>query len=372
MATRTLPLHRPHVDEDVTDWRWQLKNALRTVADLEQHLALDEGERTAFARLEQEGGLPFAVTPHYLSLLDPHDPRDPLRRQIVPSALEEEDEGWDLRDPLGEEDHEVVRHLVHRYPDRVLLLVTDRCAAYCRFCTRKRLVGQGPTPTHSDFDLALDYVAAHPEVREVILSGGDALMLDDERLAGVLERVRAIPHVEIIRIATRMLVFAPSRVGPGLLDLLERHHPVYLLTHFNHPRELCPEAERAVLALTSAGVPVLNQTVLLAGINDDEATLAALFRHLTRLRARPYYLHQCDLAPGTRRFRVPLARAQALVTSLRGRVSGLSLPTFVIDVPGGRGKVPMFPSAVVGEDDAGILVRGSLGSVARYPKDTVS
>ncbi|MFZ9887674.1 MAG: KamA family radical SAM protein, partial [Myxococcota bacterium] len=256
--------------------------------------------------------------------------------------------------------------------DRVLLLVTDRCASYCRFCTRKRLVGQGPTPTHANLASALDYISAHPEVKEVILSGGDALMLDDERLADVLERVRAIAHVEIIRIATRMLVFAPSRVGPRLLALLEEHHPVYILTHFNHPRELCPEAERAVLALTNAGVPVLNQTVLLAGINDDEATLATLFRHLTRLRARPYYLHQCDLAPGTRRFRVPLTRAQAIITSLRGRVSGLSLPTFVIDVPGGRGKVPMFTSAVVDEDETSILVRGSLGGEARYPKDAVS
>lgn len=366
MTTRALTLLNPAPAHD--DWRWQLKHAARTVADLERVLRLSDEERRACARLEREGGLPLTVTPHYLSLMDAGDPSDPLRRQLVPSALEDEDEGWDRKDPLGEEDHEVVPNLVHRYPDRVLLLVTDRCASYCRFCTRKRLVGQGPTPTHDDLERALHYVRAHAEVKEVILSGGDALMLDDERLANVLTRVRAIEHVEIIRLATRMLAFAPTRVTSGLVDVIGRHHPVYVLTHFNHPRELSQQAALAVERLTNAGVPVLNQTVLLAGINDDAATLAALFRHLTRLRARPYYLHQCDLAPGTRRFRVPLARAQGLVSELRGQVSGLSLPTFVIDVPGGLGKVPMHASAVVSEDDDGVVLRGSLGGLARYPK----
>lgn len=366
MTTRALSL----VDDDAgrQDWRWQLKHAVRSLDQLSRHLALRDDERRVCERLSREGGLPLTITPHYLSLIDPDDPDDPLRRQLVPSALEDDDEGWDLRDPLGEEDHEVVPNLVHRYPDRVLLLVTDRCASYCRFCTRKRLVGQGPTPTHDDLLEALSYVRAHPEVKEVILSGGDALMLDDERLSRVLSRVRAIEHVEIIRLASRMLAFAPTRVTDGLLDVITQHHPVYVLTHFNHPRELEGEAASAVLRLTSAGVPVLNQTVLLAGVNDDTATLAALFRHLTRLRARPYYLHQCDLAPGTRRFRVPLARAQALVSALRGQVSGLSLPTFVIDVPGGRGKVPMHASAVVSEDEDGVVLRGSLGGLARYPK----
>lgn len=367
MTTRPLKL----VDTKAlptSDWRWQLKNAVRSLAELERSLPLTDEERAATERLAREGGLPLTITPHYLALIDPNDPADPLRRQIVPSALEAEDEGWDRTDPLGEEDHEVVPNLVHRYPDRVLLLVTDRCASYCRFCTRKRLVGQGPTPTADDLEQALAYVREHPEVKEVILSGGDALMLDDERLSRVLARVRAIEHVEIIRLATRLPVFAPMRVTDSLIGVISRHHPVYVLTHFNHPRELCDEAADAVLRLTSAGVPVLNQTVLLDGINDDAATLATLFRHLTRLRARPYYLHQCDLAPGTRRFRVPLERAQALVQELRGQVSGLSLPTFVIDVPGGRGKVPMHPSAVVEEDDDAVVLRGSLGGLARYPK----
>jgi lysine 2,3-aminomutase len=356
-------------DAAPTDWRAQLRGAARTLPELERALRLSDEERAAVARLLERGGLPLQVTPHYLGLMDASDPSDPLRRQLVPSALEEEDESWDRRDPLGEEEHEAAPQLVHRYPDRVLLLATDRCASYCRFCTRKRLVGQGPTPTLEELDEALVYVAAHPEVKEVIVSGGDALMLDDARLARLLTKIRRIEHVEIIRLATRMLAFAPQRVTDALLDVIEPHHPVYVLSHFNHPRELSPEAEAATLRLTRAGVPVLNQTVLLRGINDDADTLEALFRHLTRLRARPYYLHQCDLAPGTGRFRVPLERSMALMETLRGRVSGLSLPTLVVDTPGGNGKVPVHKSPFVSEDEEAFVLRGSLGGEARYPRD---
>jgi lysine 2,3-aminomutase len=356
-------------DDDDAGWRAQLKGAARTVTQLEAHLSLTDEERAAVGRLAEQGGLPLGVTPHYLSLIDAHDPDDPLRLQVVPRARDDDEDEWTRRDPLGEEDHEATPALVHRYPDRVLLLATDRCASYCRFCTRKRRVGQGPTPTRAELDDALAYVAAHDEVREVIVSGGDALMLDDARLSSLLGRVREIEHVEIVRLATRMLAFAPQRVTDGLLRAIEPHHPVYVLAHFNHPRELDPTAARAVERLTSAGVPVLNQTVLLRGVNDDVDTLAALCRHLTRLRARPYYLHQCDLSPGTARFRVPLARAQSIVAALRGAVSGISQPTFVIDTPGGLGKVPMFKSPVVAEDETSVTLRGSLGGLARYPKD---
>lgn len=351
-----------------SDWRWQLKNAVRTLDDLERALALTHDEREAVVALEARGGLPLGITPHFLSLMDADDPRDPLRLQVVPSTRERDDDPWQRRDPLGEEDHEAVPNLVHRYPDRVLLLVTDRCASYCRFCTRKRLVGQGPTPTLDDLEEALAYVAEHPAVKEVIVSGGDALMLTDDKLERLLSRVREIEHVEIIRLATRMLAFAPMRVTDGLLEAIAPHHPVYVLSHFNHPRELCGEAEAAVLRLANAGVPVLNQTVLIRGVNDDEETLTALFRKLTRLRARPYYLHQCDLAPGTSGFRVPLPRALELVGNLRGHLSGLSMPQLVIDIPGGLGKVPMFPSPVVAEDDDGVELRGFRGDTARYPK----
>lgn len=351
-----------------TDWRWQLKNARRTREALEAVLPLTDDERRGIEALAAQGGLPLGITPYFLSQMDPDDPDDPLRRQMIPSVSEQAEDPWRRRDPLGEEDHEVVPHLVHRYPDRVLLLVTDRCASYCRFCTRKRWVGQGPTPTPDELDDALRYISHHEEIKEVILSGGDALMLSDEKLGRILARVRAIPHVEIIRLATRMLTFAPMRVTPALLHALRPHHPVYVLSHFNHPRELPGEASEAITRLVDAGVPVLNQTVLLRGINDDESTLKTLFRALTRLRARPYYLHQCDLAPGTAAFRVPIDDALALVGGLRGHLSGLSMPQFVIDIPGGLGKVPMFPSPIIERTEEHLLLRGFRGKLAKYPR----
>ncbi len=350
------------------DWRDELRAAVKTPEALARHLALTDDERAGMAALVERGGLPLGITPHYLSLIDADDATDPLRRQVVPRASEFAAGDWDRRDPLGEEDHEVVPFLVHRYPDRVLLLATDRCAAYCRFCTRKRMVGQGPTPTKDDLAPALDYVRAHDEIKEVIVSGGDALMLSDERLSSLLSSIRGIPHVEIVRLATRMLTFAPSRVTDELLPVIAPHHPVYVLSHFNHPRELDPHAVRAVRKLVDAGVPVLNQTVLLRGVNDDAAVLATLFRALTRLRARPYYLHQCDLTPGTDAFRVPLDEARAIYGALRGRVSGLSVPTFVIDIPGGFGKVPITHDVVVGGDADSVLLRGFAGEVAAYPR----
>ncbi len=291
----------------------------------------------------------------------------PRGTELVPST-------WDRRDPLGEQDLEVVPFLVHRYPDRALLLATDRCASYCRFCTRKRWVGQGPAPGPDELDAALAYVAQHQGIREVIVSGGDALMLADDKLEAMLARLRDIAHLDVVRLATRMLTFAPTRVTRELLAVLRAHLDVpgapalYLLSHFNHPRELAPAARAAIGALVDAGVPVLNQTVLLRGINDDRATLVELLRALTRLRARPYYLHQCDLAAGTEAFRVALDDAQALYGSLRGELSGLSIPTFVIDVPGGLGKVSMGPDVVVREEDDAVVLRGFRGGTARYPK----
>ena len=363
-----LPLVSEAHEEKSPSWKAQLQNALRSAEDLERVFALTEGERSALRDLQSKGGLPVGITPHFLSQMDVDDPQDPLRLQVVPSAKESEEDDWQRRDPLGEEDHEVVPNLVHRYPDRVLLLVTDRCASYCRFCTRKRLVGQGPTPTLDDLEEALRYIEGHDEVHEVILSGGDALMLTDAKLEKIFSRLRQITHVQIIRLATRMLAFVPDRITDTLLDVIRAHHPIYVLSHFNHPRELSPKAAAAIERLVDAGVPVLNQTVLLRDVNDHEDTLRELFRHLTRLRARPYYLHQCDLAPGTRDFRVPLARAMEIVGNLRGHLSGLSMPQLVVDIPGGLGKVPMFPNPIVDEDDESVLLRGFRHNTASYPK----
>ena len=350
----------------VDDWRDQLRGALSTRAELESVLALSDDEKSAIDAID---GLPLGITPHFLSLFT-DDPNDPLRIQVVPRGSERAPSSWDLRDPLGEEELEVVPFLVHRYPDRVLLLATDRCAAYCRFCTRKRFVGQGPAPSVDQLHEAVRYIAAHSEIREVIVSGGDALMLSDEKLGALLTRLSGIAHLDVIRLATRMLAFAPTRVTSSLLAVLRavRGPAVYVLSHFNHPRELAPEAAAAIGALVDAGVPVLNQTVLLRGVNDDREVLIALFRALTKLRARPYYLHQCDLAPGTDAFRVPLEEARALYGSLRGHLSGLSIPTFVVDIPGGLGKAPLHADPVVAVADDHVVLRGFRGDTARYPR----
>jgi lysine 2,3-aminomutase len=361
-------------DADDAAWRDQLKRAARSARDLaDAGLALSDDEAAAGAHLEAHGGLPLGVTPHFLSLIDKGDPADPLRRQVIPRAAEFAPTSWDRRDPLGEEDLEVVPFLVHRYPDRVLLLATDRCAAYCRFCTRKRLVGQGPTPSWEHLEAAFQYIAEHQEIKEVIVSGGDVALLSDDRVARLLSRLRCIGHLDVIRVASRVLAFLPQRVTPSLVALLRNHDldgpTTYWLSHFNHEKEVtAPAATRAIAALVDGGVPVLNQTVLLKGVNDDRDALLALFRALTKRRARPYYLHQCDLAPGTDHFRVALDDARALYASLRGHLSGISLPSFVVDLPGGKGKQPLSYDPVVGGDDDSVILKGYRGDLVAYPR----
>lgn len=340
---------------------------VKTLDQLESYLDLTSSERDAIATLSKDGGLPLRITKHFLSLIDKNNPNDPLRLQVIPQQAEFNLVGLERRDPLGEEDHEVVPHLVHRYPDRVLLLITDRCESYCRFCTRKRWVGQGPTPKTEHLDQALSYIAAHPEIREVIVSGGDSLLISDNKIEDLLQKIRMIKSVGVVRFHTRMLTFSPTRITDNLVNILKKHQPVYIISHFNHVNEISPEAETAILKLVDNGLPVLNQNVLLKNINDSQEALSMLFRKLTELRARPYYLHQCDIAPGTEQFRVPLQRAQELVKSLRGHLSGLCLPTFVIDIPGGFGKVPLFPSPIVAQTADSITLEGFMGEQAEYP-----
>ena len=355
-------------------WRDQLRRAARSAADLAaMGLRLTDDERAAIARFASDGGLPLQVTPHYRSLIDDDDANDPLRLQVVPRLAELLPSSWDRRDPLGEEELEAVPFLVHRYPDRVLLLATDRCAAYCRFCTRKRMVGQGPTPQAEHLDAAIDYISKHPDIHEVIVSGGDALLLSDERLDDLLQRLRSIAHLDVIRIASRMLAFCPQRVTdalPGILRGPTGDGPAtYLLSHFNHEKEVDNDAARTAIArLVDGGVPILNQTVLLRGVNDERDALVRLFRALTKNRVRPYYLHQADLAPGTEAFRVPLLQARALYASLRGALSGLSIPTFVVDLPGGAGKVPLYPDPIETVDDDKVTLRSWQGRLVDYPR----
>ena len=334
------------------DWQGQLRESVRSVADLQRALTLTDAELAGSRRAEKEG-LPVAITPYYLSLCDRHDPSCPVRQQCVPRIEEGEEVHGDLVDPLGEVDHEVAPHLVRRYPDRVLLLVTDRCAVYCRFCTRSRMVGEGGGATPIDrLEPALSWIAAHPEVRDVIVSGGDPLAMTTDRIDRLLSRVRAIPTVETIRLATRVPVTLPMRITPELVRALRKHHPVWVMTHFNHPKELTKQSIAACTRLADAGFPVMNQSVLLRGINDDADILETLFRGLVKARVRPYYLLQTDPVRGTGHLRTPLSKGLEILEQLQGRLSGIALPKLICDTPGGKGKVPLLPDYVVSRDVA--------------------
>jgi lysine 2,3-aminomutase len=343
MAQRIpLPLSAAEPPSDAA-WRRELREAVRSVAELE---LTPEERRGALAA--ERAGFPIQITPHSLALIDPHDPTCPIRRQLVPHALEQREVPGDLRDPLGEEAHEVAPELIQRYPDRALLLVSDRCAVYCRFCTRSRWVGAGGGPRGlGRLSAALAHLAQHTEIKDVILSGGDPLAMSTERLEPIVAAVRAIPHVETIRLATRVPVVLPSRITDELLGALRPHHPIFVMTHFNHPKELTPESRAACRRLADAGFPVMNHTVLLRGVNDGADTLSALFRGLVKERVRPYYLLQADPVRGTGHLRTSIARGLELMGALQGRLSGIALPKYIVDTPGGMGKVPMQPEYVV-------------------------
>ncbi len=357
---------RLEIVHDESDWQWQLRHSITDLAALEARLALTSEER-AGAERAKSAGLPLAITPHYFSLIDPRDPSCPIRTQCVPVLAEQHHDPGDLSDPLGEEAHEVAPHLVQRYPDRVLLLATDRCAVYCRFCTRSRMVGDGGGAVSMEaLAPAFAWLSAHPEVRDVIVSGGDPLAMATPRLARLLAKIREIPHVETIRLATRVPVTLPMRITDELLTALRPHHPIWIMTHFNHPKELCAESRAACTRLADAGFPVMNQTVLLRGINDDADTLAELFRGLVRVRVRPYYLLQMDPVSGTSHLRTPLARGIELMGQLQGQLTGIAMPKFICDTPGGKGKVPLAPQAIVATAPGVTTLRTFRGELVDY------
>lgn len=338
-------------------WQTELRGALRSVAELETRFRLTPAEREGAARAEAQG-FPISVTPYYAGLADPEDPHCPIRRQIVPLADEANEGRGDLRDPLGEEAHEAAPELIQRYPDRALLLATDRCAVYCRFCTRSRLVGNGGGPRSLErLQPAFDYLRAHPEVRDLIISGGDPLAMATSRITALLAELRKIPSIETIRLATRVPVVLPTRITSELLEALRPFHPLWVMTHFNHPKELSEQARAACRRLADAGFPVMNQSVLLRGINDDAETLKTLFRGLVRERVRPYYLLQMDPVRGTSHLRTPLARGVEIMEQLQGRLSGIALPKLIVDTPGGFGKVPHGPSYVLERDEQAGVTR---------------
>ena len=348
------------------DWTAQLRASLHSADDLARALDLTPAELEGARRAEREG-LPLRITPYYLALCDRHDPSCPIRLQCVPQAAEGHEVPGDLADPLGEVAHEVAPHLVQRYPDRALLLATDRCGVYCRFCTRSRMVGDGGGAVSLErLGPAFAYLAAHPEVRDVILSGGDPLTMATDRLVRLVARLREIASVETIRLATRVPVTLPSRITGELVRALRPFHPLWVMTHFNHPKELTPQAERACRRLADAGFPVMNQTVLLRGVNDDAAVLATLFRGLVRWRVRPYYLLQMDPVRGTSHLRTPLATGIAIMEALQGRLTGIALPRLIVDTPGGMGKVPVGPDYVVARSPGRTLLRTARGVEVEY------
>ena len=346
------------------DWRWQLSHRLSTVKDLAQVVRLTPEEVAGLSSPE-----PFRVdvTPYFASLMDPEDPNCPIRKQVIATDHEMVISEAEMTDSLAEEAHSPVPGLVHRYPDRVLMLVTTLCASYCRFCTRSRVAGNPRAQFSSvDYERQLAYIAATPQVRDVLLSGGDPVTLPQAVLEGLLRRLRAIPHVEIIRIGTRVPVFLPQRITKGLVSMLRRYHPLWMNIHFNHPLEITPRVETALAYLADAGIPLGGQTVLLAGINDCPHTIVALMHKLVMNRVRPYYLYQCDMVRGVGHFRTPVARGIEIMEAMRGHTSGFAIPTYVIDMPEGGGKVPLLPNYLLSMSDSRVIVRNHEGFITAY------
>ncbi|HLU07699.1 MAG TPA: KamA family radical SAM protein [Woeseiaceae bacterium] len=358
--------------DDWNNWRWQNRYRVRTLADLARFIELSEEESAAIRR--HTGALPVGITPYYASLLDRHDPLQPLRRTVVPVLGEYELSRGENEDPLGEDGHSPVPGLVHRYPDRVLLLVTNFCSVYCRYCTRARMVGSAGERSvkKSDIEAALEYIEQTPVVRDVLISGGDPLSLDDERLEYILRRLRRIKHVEFIRIGSKQPVVQPMRITPLLTRILKRYHPLWMSLHFTHEAEITPEVTEACGRLADAGIPLGSQTVLLAGVNDELETLKKLMHGLLRIRVKPYYLYQCDPISGSGHFRTSVAKGVELIRGLRGHTTGYAVPTFVVDAPNGGGKIPIAPDYVLGYENGDLLLRSYDGGTYRYPDETAS
>ncbi len=347
------------------DWKWQLKNRLTSVDDVIKHLdpskKIVEGIKVATEHFR------MAVTPYYASLVDINASYCPIKSQAIPSANEADFQDSDMADPLEEERDSPVPGLTHRYPDRVLLMVTDICSMYCRHCTRRRIVGQ--TDHHIDskhFQKAIEYIRKHTEVRDIVISGGDPLIMSNSKIEKVLKALRDIPHVEIIRLGTRTPVVLPMRITPSLVRMMKKYHPVYISTHFNHVKEITPESEKACTMLANSGFPLFNQSVLLREVNDCPHVIKQLNQKLLKIRVKPYYIYQCDLSKGISHFRTSLGRGIQIIEALRGHTSGLAVPTFVVDLPGGGGKVPLMPNYTLARSDDRAVLRNYEGAITVY------
>lgn len=355
-------------EADWNDWRWQLKNRITTLEQLQRlmpTLTPEEFAGTQFANQK----LSLAITPYFFNLIDPASENCPIRRQMIPRIEETHTASWEMSDPCGEDSHSPVPGLVHRYPDRVLFLVTDRCASYCRYCTRSRLVSNATGyDFHPEFDKQIAYIEQHTEIRDVLLSGGDPLLFSDEKLEYLLSRLRAIQHVEFLRIGTRIPIFLPQRITPELCAMLKQFHPLFISIHSNHPRELTSEVREALGRMADAGIPLGNQSVLLRHVNDDEAVMKAHLQKLLMCRVKPYYLYQCDLISGSAHLRASVRRGLEIMEKLRGHTTGYAVPTYVIDAPGGGGKIPVSPDYVLSHNNDRVVVRNYEGKVFEYPE----
>jgi len=366
MATRNwkdIPYFKNVTDAQWNDWHWQVENRLTTVEQIEQVVNLTDEERKQI----KEGGFRVGITPYYASLMDPDDPHCPVRMQAVPVAAESHRSEADMLDPLHEDEDSPAPGLTHRYPDRVLFLLTDKCSMYCRHCTRRRLAGETDgARSREDIDACLAYIRKTPQVRDVLLSGGDALLVEDDTLDYVISELRKIEHVEIVRLGSRTPVVLPQRITPELCNMLKKYHPIWLNTHFNHPKEMTETSAAACARLADAGIPLGNQSVLLRGVNDDVHVMRNLVHLLVKNRVRPYYIYQCDLSLGIEHFRTPVSKGIEIIEGLRGHTSGYAVPTFVVDAPGGGGKTPVMPQYIISQNADRIVLRNYEGVITTY------
>ncbi|HZL42910.1 MAG TPA: KamA family radical SAM protein [Verrucomicrobiae bacterium] len=358
-----------HVPEtDWNDWHWQLANRITSLDQLQRLMPTLTPQELAGTRLANHK-LSLAITPYFFNLIDPADEFCPIRWQVIPRLEETQTAAWEMSDPCGEDSHSPVPGLVHRYPDRVLFLVTDRCASYCRYCTRSRLVSNASGyDFHPRFEDQITYIRENKSIRDVLLSGGDPLLFSDAKLEHLLQRLRAIPHIEFLRIGTRIPIFLPQRITPEFCAMLKRYHPLFISIHSNHPRELTTEARDGLARLADAGIPLGNQSVLLRHVNDDVAVMKAHVQKLLMCRVKPYYLYQCDLIAGSAHLRASVRKGIEIMEGLRGHTSGYAVPTYVIDAPGGGGKVPVSPDYVLSRNAERILIRNYEGKIFEYPE----
>ncbi|MBW4829049.1 MAG: lysine 2,3-aminomutase [Clostridiaceae bacterium] len=362
---KDIELWKDVTEEQWNDWHWQVQNRINDVEDLKKVINLTDQEAKDIGEVLKK--FRMGITPYYASLMDPEDPNCPVRKQAVPTIMETHAGFGDMEDPLHEDADSPVPGLTHRYPDRVLFLITDQCSMYCRHCTRRRFAGQNDSGVPMErIDACIEYIRNSPEVRDVLLSGGDCLLVEDDKLEYIFKKLREIPHVEIVRLGSRTPVVMPMRITDDLVNMLKKYHPVWLNTHFNHPKEFTPEAAEACRKLADAGIPLGNQTVLLRGVNDCPNTMLELMHGLVKMRVRPYYIYQCDLSMGIEHFRTKVSKGLEIMESLRGHTSGYAVPTFVVDAPGGGGKTPVMPQYLISMSPSKVVLRNFEGVITTY------